>query len=197
MALGNDFNRGRSTGEESLRFPVAAGALIHRGAGLCRDAGGFLVPAGDVAGYRTAGVAYLRGLDNTGGAAGDDLERNLPAWMGSFLFDVATTDGGGLPLAVQPRECAPCYWLDDDTVVADPAATTHQILAGVLERRDEATGLWIVSFRIARWLDTLLALIQAAPATATLAAAIPVTSAAKKPATKKRTTKKKPSEGDS
>ena len=197
MALLADYNRPRATGEDRLAYPVEANTLIRRGAGLCRNAAGRLVPAGDVAGYRTAGVAYRYGLDNLGGDAGTDTERTLDADMSTFLFRVVTEDGGGALLPIQPAQGKPGYWIDDDTLTADPGFTNNAVLGCIFERVDEATGLWLCNFRISLWIDTLNVLIQdaiAAPATLTafqaaLAPQVEATQAETTPKTKTPTKK--------
>lgn len=102
-----------------VAYKVAADAVIFKGALVCLDADGYLVPAADAPGLKFAGVAYEKG-DNTDGDAGDVTVR---IWKdGSFKvakFDAEQSDIGKY-----------AYCVDDNTVIPESEKTACAVLAG-------------------------------------------------------------------
>jgi len=122
----------------SKAIPVAEDAVIHKGAGVCTNAAGYLVPASDTAALTTQGVAD-ESVDNTGGDNGDVYCRVLVG-VAEFL-----TEGGSAVTVADHGK--PVYWLDDQTVVKAGGAT-NDVKAGTLENLDpERSGrAWIRTF---------------------------------------------------
>lgn len=101
-----------------VAYKVAADAVIFKGALVCLDADGYLVPAADAVGLKFAGVAYEKG-DNADGADGDVTVR---VWKdGSFRIAKAA--------AAQADLGGPAYCLDDNTVAT---SSTQSIKAGTV-----------------------------------------------------------------
>jgi len=71
MALSADTQRSRlATREpEKIALPAAGSAVIYEGALVCINSTGYAVPAANTAGFRAVGTC-VRGINNTGGAAG-------------------------------------------------------------------------------------------------------------------------------
>jgi hypothetical protein len=67
-----------------IAYPVKANAKIWKGALVCVDNTGFLVPASDTANLRFVGVAF-ESVDNTGGANG--AKRCRVVKRGSFVYN--------------------------------------------------------------------------------------------------------------
>lgn len=67
-----------------IAYPVKANAKIWKGALVCVDSTGYLVPAADAAGLRFVGVAF-ESVDNTGGGNGDKRCRVVK--RGSFVYN--------------------------------------------------------------------------------------------------------------
>jgi hypothetical protein len=122
----------RTRGEKTRKVvvPLAATTKIYAGAGVCINAAGFAVPAGDTAGLITWGRAESQ-VDNAG-AAGDLY---IEVSRGVFAFDAS-----GL---AQADIGSPVTWVDDHTVGL-AAATTNDIVAGVLEEIDPVSAeAWV------------------------------------------------------
>lgn len=123
----------RSRGEKARKkvLPVAAATRIFAGAGVCVNAAGYAVPAGDTAGLITWGRAEAQ-VDNTAGAAGDlyiEVAAGVFAWNASGLTQANIGDR--------------VTWVDDNTVGL-AAATTNDVDAGVLEEIDPVSGeAWV------------------------------------------------------
>jgi len=101
-----------------VAYKVAADAVIFKGALVCLNADGYLIPAADAAGLKFAGVAYEKG-DNADGDAGDVTVR---VWKdGSFRVAKAA--------AAQADLGAAAYCLDDNTVAT---SSTHSLKAGTV-----------------------------------------------------------------
>jgi hypothetical protein len=118
---------------EVMPFAVAAGEEIFLGALVAVNAAGFLV-----AGTAATGLTYIgradQHVDNTGGAAGDEIvlvRRNK-----AFLWKNADADPVGQSLVGQT-----CYILDDETVAATDATGTRSVAGTVLAI--ETAGVWV------------------------------------------------------
>jgi hypothetical protein len=131
-ALTKDRNT-RTRGEKARKVvvPLAAATKIFCGAGVCINAAGFAVPASDTAALITWGRAEAQ-VDNTLGAAGDlylEVCKAVCAWNASGLTQANIGDQ--------------VVWVDDNTVGL-AAATTNDIVAGVLEEIDPVSGeAWV------------------------------------------------------
>jgi hypothetical protein len=67
-----------------VAYPVKANARIWKGALVCVDSTGYLVPASDTANLRFVGVAF-ESVDNTGGASG--AKRCRVVKRGTFVYN--------------------------------------------------------------------------------------------------------------
>ncbi len=67
-----------------IAYPVKANAKIWKGALVCVDSTGHLIPAADASGLRFVGVAF-ESVDNTGGGNGDKRCRVIK--RGSFVYN--------------------------------------------------------------------------------------------------------------
>ncbi|MCS6918818.1 MAG: DUF2190 family protein [Fimbriimonadales bacterium] len=67
-----------------IAYPVKANAKIWKGALVCVDSTGYLVPASDSAGLRFVGVAF-ESVDNTGGGNGEKRCRVVK--RGTFIYN--------------------------------------------------------------------------------------------------------------
>ena len=67
-----------------VAYPVKANARIWKGALVCVDSTGYLVPASDTANLRFVGVAF-ESVDNTGGANG--AKRCRVVKRGTFVYN--------------------------------------------------------------------------------------------------------------
>jgi hypothetical protein len=67
-----------------VAYPVKANARIWKGALVCVDSTGYLVPASDAANLRFVGVAF-ESVDNTGGANG--AKRCRVVKRGTFVYN--------------------------------------------------------------------------------------------------------------
>ncbi len=90
-----------------IAYPVKANAKIWKGALVCIDSTGFLVPAADAAGLRFVGVAF-ESVDNAGGANG--AKRCRVVKRGSFVYNrsgsYAQADVGATVRAISDNEVA-------------------------------------------------------------------------------------------
>lgn len=90
-----------------VSYAVKANTRIWKGALVCVDSTGFLVPASDTAGLRFVGVAF-ESVDNTGGTNGAIRCRVIK--RGSFVYNRTGTysqaDVGTLVRAVSDNEVA-------------------------------------------------------------------------------------------
>ena len=71
-----------------VSYPVRGGVRIWKGALVCVDSTGYLVPASDTANLRFVGVAF-ESVDNQGGANGDKKCRVIK--RGTFVYHRAGT----------------------------------------------------------------------------------------------------------
>lgn len=113
--------------------PVKAGAKILNGAWVGVDAGGFAVPAADVAGLVAVGRAEET-VDNAGGADGGQV---LRVSKGVFKYDNSPT----APVT-QAQAMRPVFVEDDHTVAA---TSTAGVLAGICYELDPDGGVWIAN----------------------------------------------------
>lgn len=90
-----------------VAYPVAGGAQIWKGALVCVNSAGYLVPASDSAGLRFMGVAF-ESVDNSGGANG--VKRCRVIKRGTFVYHRVGTfsqaDVGMTVRAVSDNEVA-------------------------------------------------------------------------------------------
>jgi len=131
-ALTRDRNTEYSLGD-LLAIPVAAGEEIFAGSLVCSNSAGCAVPADDAAGFKFEGVATER-ADNSDGADGDVSV--VVRRRGRFRFAAQT-------LLTQAALGAAVYAVDDQTVAADAAETTNDVLVGVLDKVEGAHDCWI------------------------------------------------------
>lgn len=101
-----------------LPFPIAAQTTIYKGALVCLNASGYLVPAADAAGLRFVGVAR-DGADNSQGPDGD--------------LEVIVVTQGSIVVAKKNVEQSDvgmnAYCVDDETL---DIATENHIFAGLI-----------------------------------------------------------------
>jgi len=69
-----------------VAYPVKANTRIWKGALVCVDSTGYLMPASDTANLRFVGVAF-ESVDNTGGASGEKRCRVIK--RGTFVYNRA------------------------------------------------------------------------------------------------------------
>ncbi|MCS7301510.1 MAG: DUF2190 family protein [Fimbriimonadales bacterium] len=90
-----------------IAYPVKTNARIWKGALVCVDSTGFLVPATDASGLRFVGVAF-ESVDNTGGANG--AKRCRVVKRGTFIYNrvgsFAQADVGATVRATSDNEVA-------------------------------------------------------------------------------------------
>ncbi len=84
-----------------VAYPVKANARIWKGALVCIDSTGYLVPASDTANLRFVGVAF-ESVDNTGGANG--AKRCRVVKRGTFIYN---RTGADLRRRTSAQPCAP------------------------------------------------------------------------------------------
>ena len=101
-----------------LPFPVAAQTTIYKGALVCLDADGYLVPAADTAGLRFVGVAR-DSADNSSGSDGDT--EVVVVTQGSIV--VAKSGAGAGDVG------ASAFCSDDETVAL---STVNEVYAGLV-----------------------------------------------------------------
>ena len=116
-----------------LAIPVAGGEQIFAGSLVCSNAAGFAVPAADGAGLTFQGVAMERADNRTGG---DGDLRILVHRRGRFRFACQTT-------LKYSALSAMVYAVDDQTVAADAAETTNDVLVGVIDKVEDTHECWI------------------------------------------------------
>jgi hypothetical protein len=132
MALNGD--RDTALREGLLRhLPVAANAVIHKGAQVAKNSGGFLVPFTATTGLVACGRAEER-VDNTGGANGDVRCKVL---SGVFRWD----NSAGADEIDHGDIGATAYAVDDHTVAI---VSTGRSAAGTIYDVD-ALGVWVKS----------------------------------------------------
>lgn len=115
--------------------PVAADAVIFRGALVALDASGNAIPGNTIAN----GAAVVRGValeaaDNAGGAAGAIRVQTV---RGCFPF--RNSASGDL---IARTEIGKTVYLVDDQTVAKTSATNGRIAAGIC-RDIDARGVWV------------------------------------------------------
>lgn len=141
--------------------PAKAGEVYYTGGGLCVDANGLAVPAADVAGYKSLGVATSplfpddpdlsrnSHLDNSAGLDGvvqGDPERIERA----VRYDAAGEWAFLVAGAAAPKVGDVAYWVDDDTVSAENGvglAAENGVVAGVFTRPAPHGGWMIDLYR--------------------------------------------------
>jgi len=112
---------------------VGAAVLIYKGASLCWNATGYLVPAAATLGFTFAGIAQEQ-VDNSAGAAG--------AAEVKFLSGVSVKMvNSAISAIAQAHMGEPAYVEDDLTVRSAPGASG--VIAGIIERIDADGGVWV------------------------------------------------------
>ncbi|UCE26827.1 MAG: hypothetical protein JSW52_10855 [Candidatus Coatesbacteria bacterium] len=102
-----------------ITYPVSAGETVYKGALVCLDADGYVVPGDDASGYAFVGVSYEK-ADNTDGADGDATAR---VWkVGTYVFAADFTAG-------QEDVGSEVYVVDDNTV---STSTTYAVACGTV-----------------------------------------------------------------
>ncbi|MCK4593362.1 hypothetical protein KAU45_02590 [bacterium] len=101
-----------------LPFPVAASTTIYKGALVCVNSSGYLVPADDASGLRFVGVAR-DGADNSSGSDGD--VEIVVVTQGSIVIKKSNAAAGDV------GESAYCS--DDETVAL---STINEVYAGLI-----------------------------------------------------------------
>ncbi len=113
-----------------IAYPVKGGVRIWKGALVCLDNAGYLVPASDTANLRFVGVAF-ESVDNASGA--DGAKRCRVIKRGTFLYNRSGTfnqnDVGTVVRAVSDNEVAKTSVNNIlvGTVVELPSSTTVRI----------------------------------------------------------------------
>ena len=98
-----------------IKYPVAAGQSVYKGALVCLDEDGLLVDGHDYSGYTFVGISYEK-ADN---AKGKDGEATARVWkIGTYVYN---TDFE----AKQEHVGLPVYVVNDDTV----SVTTNFMVA--------------------------------------------------------------------
>lgn len=132
MALAQDRNTPMKHEARTVSCPVAGATIIFKGAIVCANAAGYLVPADDVAGLVVMGVSDQH-IDNSAGADGD--VRCL------VLKGVAGLRGGAT--APTQADVGRLVMVEDDAGITTAAVATQDIAAGVLDSIDG--GLFFVN----------------------------------------------------
>lgn len=136
---------------ERYRVGKLGAVKVYRGGLLCRNLSGYLVPAADVAGYVTVGIA-AETVDNSAGAAGA-LEVKYFTGLSVPFYNQAT----GI---TQANMYGPVFVQDDQTVRATQG---NGVLAGFAERIDSAGQVWVylapevTAFDVAAGIETVSA----------------------------------------
>lgn len=149
-------------------YPTKATKVFYKGALTALDATGYLVPAGAVAGQRTAGVVdtgQAEKVDTTGQSDGDT---SLKVQAGIFAFKNATA-GDALTQAQVGKDV---FVLDDQTVAKTDGGGARPV-AGQLVKFE--TGKMWVAVGIRLFHDVANGVAYVAPTTVT-SGAIPVAS---------------------
>jgi hypothetical protein len=123
-ALSDVKNVGRQDGK-ILEFPVSATEVIYKGAIVCTDTDGFLVPGVNTVGYKTVGVATESG-DNSLGSDGET----------SVRVDISTVIDCAIVGATQALVGTTVYVTDDQTV---QTAAGNGVVAGTVVEFISAT----------------------------------------------------------
>jgi hypothetical protein len=112
-------------------IPVAAAAVIYKGALVALNANGFAAPAGDTASFLVAGIAREK-VDNSAGANGD---KSVVCEYGRhYLFTAVSI--------AQAMLGDPMYVVDDDTI-DDAAGTTNDVFVGRLTKFESASAGYV------------------------------------------------------
>jgi hypothetical protein len=101
-----------------LPFPVAASTTIYKGALVCVNSSGYLVPADDATDLRFVGVAR-DGADNSSGSNGD--VEIVVVTQGSIVVAKSNAAAGDVGMSA--------YCSDDETVAL---STVYEVYAGLI-----------------------------------------------------------------
>jgi len=113
-------------------YKVDGGSIIYKGALVCLNAAGYLVPAADTAGFSgVVGVADEY-IDNSGGSDGDKECRVASG----RAFQFAAT-------SITQAMVGTVMYVVDDQTFDDAAGATNEIPAGILVKRDGNTQGWL------------------------------------------------------
>jgi len=109
-------------------FPVSSGETIYKGALVCEDADGYLVPAADTAGYKFVGVAYEGSVN-----AGTDGATNCRVFtQGSHLLTATS---------ITQAMVGKLMYVTDDAAFDDTA--TNFVCVGRLVQYVSETSGWV------------------------------------------------------
>jgi len=113
-------------------YKVDGGSVIYKGSLVCLNSLGYLVPAGDTAGFTgVVGVADEK-VDNSAGADGD-LECRV---VSGDAYQFAAT-------SITQAMVGTVMYVVDDQTFDDAAGATNEIPAGILVKRDGNTQGWL------------------------------------------------------
>lgn len=132
MSLTRDRNTPRRENDEYGR-PVAASAVIYQGALVALDASGNAVP-GSASATLTADGRAEETVDNTGGAAGDQVVR---VRKGTFRYNNSAAGD-----EITAAEIGDTAYIVDDETVAKTDGSASRSAAGVITDVD-SDGVWI------------------------------------------------------
>jgi len=131
-ALTADIDVGRKEGVIQA-YPVSAGETIYKGALVCIDTDGYLIPATDTASLKFVGIAYEKKVNTTAAGYGSDGDLWCRVYTGGVFkltcSSIAQTMVGQL-----------LYVVDDQTV---DETTTNSVCVGRLVEYDSATSGWV------------------------------------------------------
>jgi hypothetical protein len=130
-ALTGNRNTLRLGAETQITLAIAAATLIHEGALVCVNAGGFAVPGATATTLRAIGRAG-QGINNTG-ANGD---KSLSVDRGIFLYANDGTD----PAALSDINKT-CFIVDDQTVAKTNGTNTRSKAGRISDVT--ADGVWV------------------------------------------------------
>ena len=124
MALAKDKNLQVFTGGATRvgEGDVGTNAVIYKGAGLAKNAAGYIVPAADTAALRFIGFAE-EAVNNTGGADGAKTVK--------YITGVIARMKNQAGAIVQAHKHGPCYAFDDEAVTT-AAIATNDVLVGIV-----------------------------------------------------------------
>lgn len=134
-ALTEDRNTKMKNTGRAISYPVEASTEIFKGAIVCLNVAGFLVPGTDTASEVCAGIADEH-IDNSAGAQG--------ALECKVRKGVAKLNGGTTPPTAAERG-RPVH-VETDNDIETPAGSVNNVVCGVLDSIDADGGFWVNLF---------------------------------------------------
>lgn len=116
---------------KTLPVPVAADAVIYKGAIVCIDGDGFAIPGADTAAIQVIGIA-AETIDNTGGSDGD---KTVEVEYDCIYLFAATS--------ITQAMLGDLMVIVDDNTVDDAAGATNDISVGRLIEFVSTTSGWV------------------------------------------------------